>query len=372
MTTFEISIHALREEGDAPSGRNTPDTPNFYPRPPRGGRLEGAVHGIKTKDFYPRPPRGGRRVSGLVGASPTYFYPRPPRGGRQLARRLQGVQQGFLSTPSARRATGDVDRVEATIDISIHALREEGDDLPCSRYLEIQDFYPRPPRGGRLEGAVHGIKTKDFYPRPPRGGRRVSGLVGASPTYFYPRPPRGGRQLARRLQGVQQGFLSTPSARRATGDVDRVEATIDISIHALREEGDDLPCSRYLEIQDFYPRPPRGGRLCNNVQCFNRFQFLSTPSARRATRPRFLIITTHRYFYPRPPRGGRPTTLPSLSGSCNFYPRPPRGGRPGCQLDLFCGVRFLSTPSARRATRAAIVAYIGDNISIHALREEGD
>ena len=149
MTTFEISIHALREEGDAPSGRNTPDTPNFYPRPPRGGRLEGAVHGIKTKDFYPRPPRGGRRVSGLVGASPTYFYPRPPRGGRQLARRLQGVQQGFLSTPSARRATGDVDRVEATIDISIHALREEGDDLPCSRYLEIQDFYPRPPRGGR-------------------------------------------------------------------------------------------------------------------------------------------------------------------------------------------------------------------------------
>ena len=154
MTTFEISIHALREEGDAPSGRNTPDTPNFYPRPPRGGRLEGAVHGIKTKDFYPRPPRGGRRVSGLVGASPTYFYPRPPRGGRQLARRPQGVQQGFLSTPSARRATGDVDRVEATIDISIHALREEGDDLPCSRYLEIQDFYPRPPRGGRRAALI--------------------------------------------------------------------------------------------------------------------------------------------------------------------------------------------------------------------------
>ena len=140
--------------GRPPSGRNTPDTPNFYPRPPRGGRLEGAVHGIKTKDFYPRPPRGGRRVSGLVGASPTYFYPRPPRGGRQLARRLQGVQQGFLSTPSARRATGDVDRVEATIDISIHALREEGDDLPCSRYLEIQDFYPRPPRGGRRAALI--------------------------------------------------------------------------------------------------------------------------------------------------------------------------------------------------------------------------
>ena len=105
MTTFEISIHALREEGDAPSGRNTPDTPNFYPRPPRGGRLEGAVHGIKTKDFYPRPPRGGRRVSGLVGASPTYFYPRPPRGGRR----------------------GPVHLLRICRVISIHALREEGD-----------------------------------------------------------------------------------------------------------------------------------------------------------------------------------------------------------------------------------------------------
>ena len=144
MTTFEISIHALREEGDAPSGRNTPDTPNFYPRPPRGGRLEGAVHGIKTKDFYPRPPRGGRRVSGLVGASPTYFYPRPPRGGRQLARRLQGVQQGFLSTPSARRATGDVDRVEATIDISIHALREEGDLLDRWEEYSLETFLSTP------------------------------------------------------------------------------------------------------------------------------------------------------------------------------------------------------------------------------------
>ena len=217
MTTFEISIHALREEGDAPSGRNTPDTPNFYPRPPRGGRLEGAVHGIKTKDFYPRPPRGGRRVSGLVGASPTYFYPRPPRGGRQLARRLQGVQQGFLSTPSARRATGDVDRVEATIDISIHALREEGDHW----------------------------------------------IVGTTVT--------------------NTKFLSTPSARRATRLFDGLSEPFYISIHALREEG-DVPGTDLPATQDhFYPRPPRGGRRpCG-----------------RACNPR------RSHFYPRPPRGGR-------------------------------------------------------------------
>ena len=39
-----------------------------------------------------------------------------------------------------------------------------------------------------------------------------------------------------------------------------------ISIHALREEGDEVsfPSERYHF--DFYPRPPRGGRLnCNNA-----------------------------------------------------------------------------------------------------------
>ena len=239
MTTFEISIHALREEGDAPSGRNTPDTPNFYPRPPRGGRLEGAVHGIKTKDFYPRPPRGGRRVSGLVGASPTYFYPRPPRGGRQLARRLQGVQQGFLSTPSARRATGDVDRVEATIDISIHALREEGDDLPCSRYLEIQDFYPRPPRGGRQGVQLGDYHTLKFLSTP--SARRAT---------FKP-------EQSSVLQGL---FLSTPSARRATPSGAGRKPSKNISIHALREEGDIDELREIAVEEDFYPRPPRGGR----------------------------------------------------------------------------------------------------------------
>ena len=55
---------------------------------------------------------------------------------------------------------------------------------------------------------------------------------------FYPRPPRGGRLLVRvKVVRIIQ-FLSTPSARRAT--VIRhgpLEHGI-ISIHALREEGD--------------------------------------------------------------------------------------------------------------------------------------
>ena len=34
----DISIHALREEGDDPRGAVPTLVENFYPRPPRGGR----------------------------------------------------------------------------------------------------------------------------------------------------------------------------------------------------------------------------------------------------------------------------------------------------------------------------------------------
>ena len=41
----------------------------------------------------------------------------------------------------------------------------------------------------------------------------------------------------------------------------QTKKTIKISIHALREEGDvSLACAVSL-FTDFYPRPPRGGRL---------------------------------------------------------------------------------------------------------------
>ena len=147
-------------------------------------------------------------------------------------------------------------------------------------------------------------------------------------------------------------------------------------------------------------------------------QFLSTPSARRATSPGSITTAGESNFYPRPPRGGRHPKLvpnkriksisihalreegdpelqccctnrriflstpsarratPSLtscpSKSKNFYPRPPRGGRPPQRQQLTERGRFLSTPSARRATDHNITGSIMTLISIHALREEGD
>ena len=55
-------------------------------------------------------------------------------------------------------------------------------------------------------------------------------------------------------------FLSTPSARRATGHLPKPGRQLGISIHALREEGDRSGWRLLTRPSDFYPRPPRGGR----------------------------------------------------------------------------------------------------------------
>ena len=79
-----------------------------------------------------------------------------------------------------------------------------------------------------------------------------------------------------------------------------------ISIHALREEGD---------IED------EQTLLCYGL-------FLSTPSARRATDSEMRNAGRREDFYPRPPRGGRPELAADRKNSLiHFYPRPPRGGR---------------------------------------------
>ena len=146
---------------------------------------------------------------------------------------------------------------------------------------------------------------------------------------FYPRPPRGGRPRGRHhLQRVAGIFLSTPSARRATQGAEEGSWPLFISIHALREEGDSKRLHWLGFASDFYPRPPRGGRPTTKTWHHRPQKFLSTPSARRATISGSTPSIPCWYFYPRPPRGGR-----------RAAPRPSK-----------CGGRFLSTPSARRAT----------------------
>ena len=87
--------------------------------------------------------------------------------------------------------------------------------------------------------------------------------------------------------------------------LEQLKAFTEISIHALREEGD---------------------RVANALPGAN-VEFLSTPSARRATDYQIIYEGQEAYFYPRPPRGGRHLYPSATSDAVNFYPRPPRGGR---------------------------------------------
>ena len=103
------------------------------------------------------------------------FYPRPPRGGRQALALKTAAGQEFLSTPSARRATYQRLQQPMRTNISIHALREEGD----------RGLYQALPGGTEI--SIHALREEsDMSPRC---------SFGTAP-YFYPRPPRGGRHHA--------------------------------------------------------------------------------------------------------------------------------------------------------------------------------
>ena len=244
-------------------------------------------------------------------------------------------------------------RGDNPMEISIHALREEGDSAKDAQQTETQKFLSTP----SARRATHGkreeaLEAEYFYPRPPRGGRLLEQILLASPVGISihalreegdpTTPPRG---------SYNSGFLSTPSARRAT--VPMVAARKgpgSISIHALREEGDAAIAARRPLSNDFYPRPPRGGRQSSVCSSSMDLIFLSTPSARRATGRSASSSIRASDFYPRPPRGGRPLTSKETRYGQDFYPRPPRGGRRP-SLQLCASWRpFLSTPSARRAT----------------------
>ena len=58
--------------------------------------------------------------------------------------------------------------------------------------------------------------------------------------HFYPRPPGGGRHQLHPLGLAGQLFLSTPSGWRATTAAKKMKGIYQISIHALRVEGDGI------------------------------------------------------------------------------------------------------------------------------------
>ena len=221
MTVHAISIHALREEGDS----------------------RAACWSSFSLLFLSTPSARRATVPTWITASVTLLISihalREEGDHKTPELTIQGII--FLSTPSARRATFIIDTARLVDDISIHALREEGDGCGLPPIQRRSYFYPRPPRGGRRSCCAPSARTSNFYPRPPRGGRHLLQVGDV----------------------LILEFLSTPSARRAT------------------------PKSHL---------PP-----------LLHWKFLSTPSARRATSNNHVLSIWFDNFYPRPPRGGRPT-----------------------------------------------------------------
>ena len=168
----------------------------------------------------------------------------------------------FLSTPSARRATAAARAAELSFEfLSTPSARRA--TRAAIKQVKIPYQFLSTPSARRATGTsmFTTLLSGDFYPRPPRGGRPPSGRNTPDTPNFYPRPPRGGRLTAR-------GSI-TPGI-------------------------------------NFYPRPPRGGRPTSAASRSVLSQFLSTPSARRATCRSLRPTPNHHNFYPRPPRGGRP------------------------------------------------------------------
>ena len=181
----------------------------------------------------------GDRCFACCGYIIAYFYPRPPRGGRRWHRRRTAMSDVFLSTPSARRATISFKRRSTTSVISIHALREEGDLNGRHTPLLIMVFLSTPSARRATKDPELFMEYYEFLSTP--SARRATPSArpqACRPTYFYPRPPRGGRP--------------------------------------------PLLGHRCISV-DFYPRPPQGGRLAEQRYQAHLREFLSTPSARRAT-----------------------------------------------------------------------------------------
>ena len=238
------------------------------------------------------------------------FLSTPSARRATLAHNYESGLNGFLSTPSARRATYLLTVPPTSIKISIHALREEGDDVGVDDVVHIARFLSTPSA---------------------RRATRASSTATSTCSYFYPRPPRGGRLSPSCVYALHWKFLSTPSARRAT-----------------RSFSASISNWRY-----FYPRPPRGGRhgqrLHEGAGAQISIHALREEGDLYAPRTKL----QHLYFYPRPPRGGRPHNAGdgAVHVLISIYALREEGD--DVRAGLFCSYgRFLSTPSARRATPA--------------------
>ena len=150
-------------------------------------------------NFNPRPPWGGRLARWQIKIKCAYFNPRPPWGGRP---KIAGM------TPQK-------------LDISIHALRGEGDCYSNISLLGYKYFNPRPPWGGRPVINLKATVTSKIFQSTPSVGRATNSLVLAVLLPIFQSTPSVGRATDSKLNDTDKFILfqSTPSVGRATAKI---------------------------------------------------------------------------------------------------------------------------------------------------------
>ena len=147
-----------------------------------------------------------------------------------------------------------------------------------------------------------------------------------------------------------------------------------ISIHALREEGDCAVCNFGRGIFQFLSTPSaRRATPSTKAASRNHLRFLSTPSARRATDDYLVSILDILNFYPRPPRGGRLLVLLQSCGDIRISIHALREEGDGIHIRNRRKIQISIHALREEGDRFQFLHFAPlISISIHALREEGD
>ena len=260
-----------------------------------------------AKDFNPRPPWGGRHWAAGRSKYSSQFQSTPSVGRATSISSSRSKTAKFQSTPSVGRATCKKTGHLHNAEISIHALRGEGDLSFCDIQFATSHFNPRPPWGGR-HCRPYPVRAHTIFQSTPSVGRATRSAPLRRPfRASFQSTPSVGRATSSGSPCLTANFVfqSTPSVGRAT----------------------KYMCRYLWDPYHFNPRPPWGGRHCP-----------------------FLFFQSAHHFNPRPPWGGRLTKIHSTRSLSHFNPRPPWGGRQTAKESRVQEMPFQSTPSVGRAT----------------------
>ena len=345
---YRISIHVPLAGDDAGTGDPSPDNIHFYPRPPCGGRHALVLVSLREINISIHVPLAGDDQNGQAVFAGDGISIHVPLAGDDFHRALRHFSSlPFLSTSPLRGTT-----------------KSAAGPGPAARH-----FYPRPPCGGRRQPQAARARADEFLSTSPLRGTTVVIDAFGKPRHISIHVP---------LAGDDAVYHAQPVLGRQ------------ISIH-VPLAGDDLPARGCAQFQnaflstsplrgttlrnrqggvlrdDFYPRPPCGGRRVSPSNSGWVSSFLSTSPLRGTTACRHTVLRREAYFYPRPPCGGRPLSLGILTAhSMRFLSTSPLRGTTGKDYCLW-RVRdlFLSTSPLRGTTAYPDTTGQFVGISIH-------